>query len=60
MLRGGEFVSFFGQRGQSFALKSCAGPGILTEKIVAWGGWQLVKLIPDVYLQQSRSARNVE
>ena len=50
MLGGGEFVSFFGPRGQSFALKSCAGPGILTEEIVAFGGWQLVKLIPDVYL----------
>ena len=24
MLRGGDFVSFFGPRGQRFALKSCA------------------------------------
>ena len=30
---GGDFVLFFSTRGRSFALKSCPGAGILTEKI---------------------------
>ena len=30
---GGDFVSFFRLGGQSFALKSCPGVGILMEKI---------------------------
>ena len=30
---GGDFVSFFRPGGRSFALKSCPGAGILTEKI---------------------------
>ena len=50
MLGGGEFVSFFGPRGQSFALKSCAWARDFDRKNSDLGGWQQVKLIPDVYL----------
>ena len=35
---GGDFVSFFRPWGRSFALKSCPGVGILTEKINGPGG----------------------
>ena len=50
MLGGGEFVSFFGPRGQNFALKSCDLARDFDRKNSGLGGWQLVKLIPDVYL----------
>ena len=49
MLGGGDFVSFFGPRGQSFALKSCALGRDFDRKNSGLGGregWQPVKLIP--------------
>ena len=37
MPRGGDFCFVFSTRGRSFALKSCPGAGILTEKISGAG-----------------------
>ena len=37
MAGGGDFVSIFQTRGQSFALKSCSGTAILRGKIIGPG-----------------------